>query len=203
MDTEYREMRYECDCVGRKSPSELYAITKLHRNTVHRTLNYFIARRILRRRVEKRLGHHVTYAIARRRNLDIEIDHLVSRPEERQDLARTLKAIITVSSTGSEIYENFCRKHQRSISLLNDRLGPNRKRLNRVTFMALTRFVERYGYPEGLHKLVDAHKRLEEREHDAFDRIVAAKGTIPTLDWVRRYADYLEKQDTISMTSKR
>jgi len=191
----YIEMRYNCDCVGRKSPSELYTITKLHPNTVHRTLKFLVSHRILRRRVEKRPGHYVTYALARNRYLRVDIDRLVW-PHENRERWRSIMKINKDLNSGLEAYEKFCRRHQRVIDLLQ-RYGFNRGNLSIPFFMTLVRFVERYGDSEGIDKLVDAYKRLEPRESEAFQRIVASTGTIPSMDSVRRYADYLEKQRTI------
>lgn len=192
------EMRYECDCVGPKSPSQLLAITKLDRNTLYRTCKYLTVHGILLRRVENRRGRHVTYAILDRlRQVPATLDYIPEiNPEGTRQFQAIIEAVIGLTRD-IEAFERLCRKHKRVIDSLHDiyAVDPYSPQQNwpMPDFTALVRFAETYGIHEGVQRYLQLRK-LNPEESDAFKRIVAW-GRFPTMDQVKAFVAYEKRED--------
>jgi hypothetical protein len=187
----YLHLKRECKCVGPKSWSQLLDLTNLDRNTLNRAVKFLVQLEALIRNVERKKGHHVTYRTSE------DCYALIEREYRPQELVKLIVKIGREVSAACDSFERFCDKHQPLITSLRQTHGIDGRDWSQVGFMALIRFVDRYGVHEGIEKLVAARKQFESTGFMAFERIVAVTGAIPTTEHVRRYADYLEKQAVV------
>ncbi len=180
-------LRYQCECIGPKSTTELLHITKLHSNTLGRTCKYLVELQVLRRIVQKQKGHHVKYALTRRDPSDV--DELI-RPEENYQRVQFMKANLRYISQIS-LVDKFYRKHRRIVSSLR-KIGVKKEDWPVTDFMALVRYVGTFGFKDGIARFMKL-RELDSAQANATKRSVAW-GRFPTSDEAKAFAEFLARK---------
>ena len=174
---------------------ELLEQTGLDPHTLSATCRFLVSKKCLTRSVLKGYkgrSHRVSYGMARNPHLDVEIDRLLTRPEERRkDWAKFSRLMRDLRNSHGR-YETFCRKHEGLITSIRDTYRVDPKDMPIVASTALIRLASIYGVKEMMARVLDLNK-LNPDEQYAY-MLFLYDGRNPNLEEARAHAAHYKRK---------